>query len=416
MNSEYNGECAWVFNKSLSKGTTSLLDWIMNFHSFHCANARDKVFAIQNLVPVSQRIEVDYKLTLRELYLLVMDRQFRDMRNIYFEDIRLLHLFLSTFAVNLLEVNSMNPKEKYLRLATDKARHVEAVVESVISDTYEVSVDTEVCSMWPTEKPYNYAFSHPSPPLGSDAKISRPESPILQSVRSIEVDRDMPFPEKFDILDCAYTTIGPSTKTGLSTRGVQRGDLLCRLSGFFRVFFVLRPLTFVPEQLAWGPIGKVQSRWLDPPLRESDRLLFVPSMPEGKTHEKKIWLSYQIIGLALHAYERQGTTQMRPPPSQDRPTDRHALYEQLLGTRVRLNLDKEGVNAFVHFATANDKPDKVIGPFESDDLHIVEDRDFSNRIFEDPVNVIYKTVQLAIRRQQKERADRGQEEDWKVEK
>ena len=415
-----HSECSWVFDNSLAKRRTSLLDWIMRFHDFECFDARDKIFAIQNLVPESQRIEVDYRLSFRELYLLVLDRQFGDMREMMFEEIKLLHVFLAAFVINILGVTSMNPGQKYLRMAADRVSHVEAKVESVVMHIHLFHGGTELTSTWPSQEPYDYAFSYPHRRLGS-ALDDYLMPPTLQDVPKIRRSWQVSLSGAGQYLLEAYTTMGPSVKTGLATPGVQRGDLLCSIQGFNRVLAFVRPFVYVPEDLAYGPLSKTESRWIKPPLRAREKLLFVPVVPEGKTQEKKMWLSYQVIGLAIHTNEEYvSNPPLRAPSSADRPSNQRVLYKQLNGMPLSLYLSEERVDALSNFAYAYDHPTLPIKPLNIDHLHLVEDQDeffiqdptdptgqrqLSSNFFNDPKNIIMKTVELAIAKQAQERSD-----------
>jgi hypothetical protein len=413
------GECSWVFDLAFKKHQTSLLDWIMHFHSFACADARDKIFAINNLVPQSQRIEVDYHLSFGEIYLLVLDRQFGDIRDKTFEEIRMLHTIVATFVVDLLGVPSMNSAYKYIRMPKDQVIHVGAKIESVVAYTHLYNGAVDVCSTWSSETPYDYAISYPPGPVGSEPQQTSMPSP-LEGVPHLSQYEKAASLEGGGELDEAYTTIGPTVKLGLATSGIQRGDLICSISGTNRIRAVIRPFVCVPENLAYGPLQDQHPIMSPkPPLRDNDKLLFVPIVPEGKTQDTKIWLSYQVIGLALHTND-----QLDSPPaphisqSEEPKINRHALYEQFQGMPVRLYLNEEHVAALLDFAEAYDDLSLSIEPLDLDQLRpfdrqrevFVNDpwdptgqKHLSSKWLKDPKNIIYKTVELKIAEQMEEK-------------
>ena len=416
------GQCSWVFDSAFKKHETSLLDWIMHFHSFECADARDKVFAINNLVPQSQRIEVDYQLSFGEMYLLVLDRQFGDITKKTFEEIRMLHTIVAAFVVDLLGVPSMNPGYKYIRMPKDQVAHVEARIEAVVSHTHIYDGDVDVSSTWSSEKPHNYAFSYPPGLLRSEPQHTEIISP-LEGVPDVSQHEKADQMDTGEVLDEAYTTVGPAVRLGLATSGIQRGDLICSISGFNRVRAVIRPFVCVPEDLAYGPLPDMHPIMSPkPPLRDDDKLLFVPIAPDGKTHDAKIWLSYQVIGLAIDTNEKLELPPT-PNPLQSRAPriNRHALYEQFFGMPVRLYLNEERVAALLDFADAYDDPTLSIEPLDLDQLRPFDrqrevftddpwdhsgQKQLSSKWIKDPRNIIYKTVELKIAEQMEKDKDK----------
>ena len=91
-------------------------------------------------------------------------------------------------------------------------------------------------------------------------------------------------------------------------------------------------------------------------MEPKEKLLFVPIIPEAKS-EGKIWLSHQVVGLALEIHQSQEVRSLRKSGAENEPCNRFDLYVRFDGMKALLYLDETRLSALEDFITAYDSPD-----------------------------------------------------------